>query len=352
MRKVLLLHQGFVQHYRVSVYNYLAKYLLPHNYELTVASSAIENNCPHKVLFNFHAAELSLGRLLRYIIENKPDAVIFFVNLKNPYLFPLMFLCKIKKIKIIYWGHGRDQSDKHSKFKNSLYWLEHTLSDSIVLYASHLRHYISDKNREKIFIANNTLNLTAHEYSVIDKAQILNSFGICTKRNILFVGRLQKRKKLDTLLRAHSLIGKNDVGLVIVGPVEDADISVNGYKNVYKLGPIYGDSLFELMGAMDVYCMPGWVGLSIVDAFFMGLPLVTQEGDHPPEISYLINEENGYLLPKGDVALMASVLENILFDDALRERMSQAARRMYRDNAHIDRMCEGFHMALNHAFTN
>ena len=220
-----------------------------------------------------------------------------------------------------------------------------------MLYADHLRSYISDKNREKVFIANNTLNLSARVHPKIDKNLILVSYCIFTTRNILFVGRLHKRKKLDVLLRAHSLIDRNDVGLIIVGPVEDADIQIRGYKNVYKLGPIYGDSIFELMGAMDVYCMPGWVGLSIVDAFFMGLPLVTQEGDHPPEICYLKNEENGYLLPGGDIKLMARVLKNIVLDDALRERLSQAAMRTYRDNAHIDRMCEGFHMALNHAFS-
>jgi glycosyltransferase involved in cell wall biosynthesis len=103
------------------------------------------------------------------------------------------------------------------------------------------------------------------------------------------------------------------------------------------------------MGAMDVYCMPGWVGLSIVDAFFMGLPLVTQDGPHPPEICYLKNDENGYILPEGDVELMASVLGNILFDDKLRERLSKAAVLEYRNNAHIDRMCDGFYKALNYA---
>ena len=34
--------------------------------------------------------------------------------------------------------------------------------------------------------------------------------------------------------------------------------------------------------ACDVYCIPGAIGLSIVDAQFCGLPVVTEDVDHGP----------------------------------------------------------------------
>ncbi len=349
MKRVVLLHQDFIQHYRVPVYNYLSEYLASRGYELTVVSSGVEEYCPHKVRFQFVKMTLALTQLRRYLKQNKPDAVIFFVNLKNHYLFPLIFFCRVCGIKVIYWGHGRDLSDKRALLKNILYWFEHSLSDAIVLYAVHLKPYISFHNRKKTFVANNTLNLTEVEEPHTEKRRVLEKYGIETEKNILFVGRLQKRKKLDMLLEAHSRIGGDEVGLVIVGPIEDTDIELSGYDNIFKVGPIYGNALFELMSAMDVYCMPGWVGLSIVDAFFMGLPLVALEGDHPPEISYLRHGDNGYLLPSGDVGAMAEVLQSILFDSDLRERLSNGASQTYRREARIDRMCEGFYHALSYA---
>jgi glycosyltransferase involved in cell wall biosynthesis len=333
----------------VSIYNYLSEYLYERNYALTVLSSAIEHNCTHPVRFQFSNIKLTIGNLIKEIKSYQPHAVIFFVNLKNPYLFPLIVYCKTHGIRVLYWGHGRDLSDQNSAIKNVLYMLEHSLSDSIVLYAEHLKTHIATWNRKKIFIANNTLNLSDISRPDVDKTLVFDKYGIHTQKNILFVGRLQRRKKLGDLLQAHALMALDNVGLVIVGPSEDADVEVGGYKNVYKLGPVYGDSLFELMAAMDVYCMPGWVGLSIVDAFFMGLPLVTQEGDHPPEIGYLRHGENGYMVPAGDLDTMARVLDQILEDDQLRTRLSLNATQTYRCKAHIDIMCEGFYRALNHA---
>ncbi len=350
MKRVLLLHQNFIQHYRVAVYNYLAQYFLSTGYRLTVVSTDVEKHCPHNVEFDFHAMPLSSKSLFRFLKDNKPDAVIFFVNPRNLYLFPSIIFCKLLNIRILYWGHGRNLSDLNSKHKNMLYWLEHTLSDSIILYAEHLKQYISLRNRKKVFIANNTLNLSNVVRPETPKEEVLARYGVSTKRNILFVGRLQKRKKLNDLLEAHTMINRDDVGLVIIGPVEDADVNVDGYENVYKLGPIYGESLFEIMGAVDIYCMPGWVGLSIVDAFFMGLPLITQEGAHPPEISYLKDGKNGYILPSGDIELMAKTLKKVLLDDELRQHLSEGALFEYNENASIEKMSEGFRNALDYVF--
>jgi len=350
MKKVVLLHQDFIDHYRVPIYNYLSHYLLAAGYDLSVISAGVEKGCPHNVDFKFCPMSLNSKNLFIYYKENRPDAVIFFVTLRSLYLFPSIFFCKALKIKTLYWGHGRDLIDLNSKLKNFVYWFEHVLVDSIILYAEHLRQYVSVQNSDKVFIANNTLNLSNKVRPEVDKGLLLKRYGIKTTRNILFVGRLQKRKKIDILLKAHSLIHNNDVGLVIVGPAVEIDVDTSGYRNVYKIGPIYGDKLFELMGAMDVYCMPGWVGLSIVDAFFMGLPLITQEGAHPPEISYLKDGINGYVLSNGDISLLAKTLEDVLLDEELRKNLSRGAFDEYENNMGIDRMCEGFLQALNFVF--
>ena len=97
-----------------------------------------------------------------------------------------------------------------------------------------------------------------------------------------------------------------------------------------------------------MYCLPGSIGLSIVDAFYCGLPVVTENVLHGPEIMYLKEGINGFMIPKGDIVQLATKLKLLLTDEALRERFSHAARNEIMTNGHIDRMCEGFKNALQH----
>jgi len=83
----------------------------------------------------------------------KPDAVIFWVNLKYAYLFPVLLFLKAIGVKVIYWGHGRDLEDIDSFIKNFLYLIEHFFCDAIILYASHLKKYVNRKFHKKTFIA-------------------------------------------------------------------------------------------------------------------------------------------------------------------------------------------------------
>jgi glycosyltransferase involved in cell wall biosynthesis len=115
------------------------------------------------------------------------------------------------------------------------------------------------------------------------------------------------------------------------------------------VGPLYGDRKFDLLSAADVFCLPGAVGLSIVDAFYCGLPIVTEEGDESAEMMYLRNGENGFVVPRGDVAEMARKLLLLLDHSSLRQRFSEQAKREIAENGHIDKLCAGFRDALRHA---
>src|SRR5690606_2575078 len=126
-----------------------------------------------------------------------------------------------------------------------------------------------------------------------DKERTLAAHGIGTRRNVICVGRLQRRKRIDQLLAAFASVRLSDAGLILVGP--DTDGLTLGIRDerVVWTGPLYGAELQMLMECADLYCMPGHIGLSIVDAFFFGLPVVTTDVDHAPEIAYLEHGVNG-----------------------------------------------------------
>ena len=282
--------------------------------------------------------------------RGKFDALIMFVNMRHRYLFPVYFVAKgLLRRKMIWWGQGRDLLDPHALLKNAAYTTEHALCDAIILYAEHLRKYVSARFQHKIFIANNTLALSYPGLAPGSREKVLRSHGIRTRKNIICVGRFQRRKRIDRLVEAVRLMSRPDVGLILVGPDSDGILDEFQGDHIYRIGEMYGDDRLDLMSAADVYCLPGAVGLSIVDAFHCGLPFVTEDGDESAEIAYLRHGENGFVVPRGDTAALAEALLRLLDDNDLRARFSNAARAEILANGSMDQMCHGFLMALRYA---
>ncbi len=349
MVRILLVNGGAIPHYRVPVYGYLAKYLLRYGFELIVAAERIQPDNAHPIEFEYAQMPPSVRSLARLIRENNIGVLIYWVNLKELYLFPLIVVAKLLGKKTIYWGHGRDLADRQAVIKNMANAAEHALSDSIILYAEHLRKYVQPAFRKKTFVANNTL-LFDHP-ALGSRDDVLAEYGIRTKKNIICVGRFQKRKRMDRLAAAHAYMKRPEIGLILAGPDTDGALDQISGENIYKVGPVYGEKKFDLLSAADIYCLPGAVGLSIVDAFQCGLPLVTEEGDETPEIMYLKDGVNGFIVPRGDVVDMAWKLQLLLDNEALRRQFSEAAKKEIDENGHIDKLCSGFRDALHYALS-
>ena len=74
------------------------------------------------------------------------------------------------------------------------------MSSAIILYTKNELKYIKAKHHKKIFIANNTIN-----YHVIPEIkesieELKLKYNVSERKVVLFVGRVQKRKKLEVLI--------------------------------------------------------------------------------------------------------------------------------------------------------
>jgi glycosyltransferase involved in cell wall biosynthesis len=347
MIKALLINQEQIPHYRVGVYNHLSDYLKRENCALTVVSEGAQEGHADPIRFQHAQMPLRFFGLARLIRDLEPDVIIYWVRLRYPYLFPLLVYAKLLRKKIIYWGHGSDLGKQGSmwlkRFANAL---EYLVSDALILYGEHQKRHVSRRFRNKIFIANNTLCFDGYTASGDDRAARLAKHGITTAKNIICMGRMQRRKRLEDLVAAFHLLNRPDVGLVLAGPDTDGILQTIQGENIYKVGPVYGYARLDLLSACEVTCLPGAVGLSIVDAFYCGLPLVTEAGDESPEIMYLKDGVNGFVVPRGDVLALADKLRLLLQDDELRGRFAQAAKHEINTNGHIDQMCRGFSDAI------
>lgn len=346
MKNIVLINRREIPHYRVPVYNHLSEYLKKYEFALVVVSEDVQEDNPHAIQFQHKKMRLCFTNLKRFFVSTKPDAVIFWVG-PHPYMFAVLLLAKLLKIKVIHWGHRRPMPP-NAFIKSLVYNFEHWVDDAIILYAEHLRKHVYNPFQPKTFVANNTLNFATYKPSQPLNGDTKAKYGIFTKKNIICVGRMQRRKRIDDLIQAFAMLGLEEVGLILSGPDNEGILNTIEGKNIYMLGPIYGDESLDLLSASDVYCLPGSIGLSIVDAFYCGLPVVTENVIHGPEIMYLKDGINGFIVPKGDITKLAAKLKMLLADDALRERFSQAARDEIMTSGHIDRMCEGFRNTLQY----
>lgn len=348
MIRVLIIHPGIIPHYRVPIYGYLNSYLKSYGFNLIVISDGIQADKPHAINFQYKEMPLSIVSIARFLLRQKIDIIIDFMELRNLYLFPTYLIAKgILGRKMIYWGQGRDLLDAHARLKNFAYATEQAMCDAIILYAEHLKKYIPKRFHKKAFVANNTLYMDYPGLtSGVTRENVLAEYGIKTNKNIICMGRMQKRKRLDRLAEALVYMNRPDIGLILVGPDPEGVLDKIKGDNIYKLGPIYGENRFDLLSACDVYCLPGAVGLSIIDAFYCGLPFVTEDGDESAEIMYLKDGINGFIVPRGNIPEMAQKLQLLLDNDALHRQFSDAAKREIAENANIDKFCAGFRDAL------
>ena len=104
MKRVLLINQALIPHYRIPVYNYLSEYLGMNQFILTVVSGGLQQANTESVQFDYRQVSLSFVNLIKLIREIDPDVIIFWVNLKHLYLFPTLLFSKILMKKVIYWG--------------------------------------------------------------------------------------------------------------------------------------------------------------------------------------------------------------------------------------------------------
>jgi glycosyltransferase involved in cell wall biosynthesis len=93
--------------------------------------------------------------------------------------------------------------------------------------------------------------------------------------------------------------------------------------------------------------MPGHVGLGINQAFYWGLPVITEEGGQPPEFYYLKDGVNGFVVSDNDKEALKEKALLLLDNDVLRSQFSKNARHFILENASVENMFSGFNNCIS-----
>ena len=347
--KRVLLISNRVMHYRVSVYNYFWRHFRENGWEFAVLANEMQRTNQNQCQFQFTELPFSFSAYKAEIRKFKPDAVILFLHMKDKVLWPLIHWLKLAGIPVALWTKARNLDDLDNRVRNAFFDYLHLISDGLILYTASLTRFIPDRWQRKVFIANNTINFEDFPPIAESKADIKRDLGIPFEKVVLFAGRIgeeKNRKKVDHLIDMFRELDRKDTSLVIVGSGLSDELRARiNPANTFYLGEVHDPEnrqISRIFKMADICSIPGHVGLGLNQAFFWGLPMVTELGNQPPEIEYLHDGENGFIVPEDDRAALRDRLLLLLDNDEQRRQMSANARRDILTTASIEGMFNGF----------
>lgn len=150
------------------------------------------------------------------------------------------------------------------------------------------------------------------------------------KKTILYIGRLEKRKGVEYLLRAYEELKEEhkDTRLVIAGDgpkMKSLKTYVSQYaiEDVHFLGFVSDEDKLKLLKTCDVFCSPALYGESfgivLLEAMAMSAPIIA--GDNPGYASLLRQTGRISLINPKQLKDFVYRLELVLYDEKIRQVM-------------------------------
>lgn len=148
-----------------------------------------------------------------------------------------------------------------------------------------------------------------------------------TSRYVLFVGTLEPRKGIDTLIEGFRHLRRTapDLQLALVGPRGWGKLPRLDRPGVVQLGQVTDDDLDALYRGALALAYPSeyeGFGLPALEAMVRGCPVVTSAATSLPEVV----GDAGRLVPIQDPEALSSALAEIIDDPAQREVLAAAGR--------------------------
>ena len=167
-----------------------------------------------------------------------------------------------------------------------------------------------------------------------DAAPARKQYNLPEMPILLFVGRLDKEKSVDVVLRAIATIKTREHGtvsfhFVVAGHGAESakwkrlSVALGLEKEVSFIGFVPDELLPSLYAAADCFVIAGIAELQCIvamEAMATGVPIIAARAVALPELVH--SGENGYLFEPGDSTELARRIIEVFGDPALRERMS------------------------------
>jgi glycosyltransferase involved in cell wall biosynthesis len=318
------------------------------------SSEAITEGRPHAAQFVRAANIHILGGPLYFCRQQgfiawleawDPDALIVEANPRYLATYSAVRWMHGKRRSVIGWGLGAPElagslvtirRSRRSDFLRQF--------DALVAYSQRGAQEYARAGfaEDRIFVATNAV--ASRPTSALAHRPIDNG-----GRTVLFVGRLQPRKRVDALLRACGELAAPQPRLVIVGDGPERGRLETLAREIYPAaeftGALRGEGLRRKFQEADLFVLPGTGGLAVQEAMANGLPVLVARGDGTQDD--LVREGNGWQIQPDDYPALVRSLRDALSDSARLRKMGEESYRIVREEVNIESMVEVFLEALS-----
>lgn len=282
------------------------------------------------------------------------------------FALPVTYLVtRLKRKPFILWTGiwMRLQTPSHRLFFPLTRYIYHH-SDAIVVYGEHVKRYLVNEGvlKERIFVAAHAVDNEVYNCQISEQevSALRRRLGIAIgQKVVLYLGRLEAVKGLTYLLDAFASLHRDDAVLVIAGtgseqPHLEELARTNGiFQRVRFTGYVQPEDSVRYYALAWVYVLPSittpvfkepW-GLVVNEAFNQGVPVIATDAVGAAAGGLVQDGVNGCIVPERDTEAIAKSLRLILDNPALRQQMSENAKRKieYWNNEH---MVQGFRDAV------
>lgn len=291
---------------------------------------------------------------LEWLQDWQPDVLIVEANPRYPSTRPAIRWMHARGRPVIGWGLGAPPLDRGLSLPGLMAaWRQRqrlallTPLDGIIAYSRRGADEYRQTGfpEERIFVAPNAVAPRPKS----PPPQRAPKF--CEAPVVLFVGRLQARKRVDNLLWACAALPEGlqpQLQIVGDGPARQQfqSLAQEVYPQAQFPGALHGPELEPYFNSADLFVLPGTGGLAVQQAMAHGLPVIVAQGDGTQDD--LVRDDNGWIIPPDDLdALTASLRAALSNPEALR-RMGIQSYRIVSEEINLEAMVDVFVRALNH----
>ncbi|MCI5211729.1 MAG: glycosyltransferase family 1 protein [Candidatus Electrothrix sp. ATG2] len=174
------------------------------------------------------------------------------------------------------------------------------------------------------------------------------------KKDLVFVGRLAKRKNVDILIKAVKKLtdsGKNiSLSIIGTGPVEnelkELSDSLSLQKNIFFMGFVEENKKLEHIAQHKIFVLPSMLegfGIVVIEAMKIGLPVIVTNCGGP---EFFVDDSVGRVAEVGSINSLTDKIENLLFQNQEQlDRMGALARKKVVENYNISKLADE-HIAI------
>ena len=260
---------------------------------------------------------IRIKKLRKLLNEEKPDLILSFLG--RPNMRMLIATLGLSVVKVV--SVRNDPNYEYGKgvcciLANAFFYL----ADGVVFQTKGAAKYFSNKVQSKSTIIPNPVNKKFYD--------VIRQYEESLK--IVNVGRLQPQKNQQLLVDAFHEIEDDfpDVKLLIYGDgILKDSLQKQETINIKLMGNIKGIEN-ELASATIFVLSSDFEGMpnALMEAMAVGVPCISTDCPCGGPRFLIQNEEQGILVPCGDVDALANAMRKLLKNEEFRNQMGRAAK--------------------------